>query len=150
MEGELVAHRFLHTAKLCWWIELDAEATLAMVEVSTRIDRAYVLLHESGSLMHDERGPILAATWPEVCEHARVNSARWALSLTDRRAIRLTHGKTGVYADGTSVLLVPNKKALESLTIDNTTTQEIEREEATAKTSRRPSGAENRRRRVRR
>ncbi len=130
-----------------WWIELDAEATLALVEGYKRLDRAYALLHETGSLMHDERGPIVASSWTEACALARVNSAVWLLSLTDRRAIRLTHGKTSVYAEGSSALLVPNREALESLTIANTTVQEIEREEAAAKANKRPSGAENRRRR---
>lgn len=130
-----------------WWIELDAEATLALIEGYKQPGRAYALLHESGSLMRDEHGPLVAASWPDVCALARVNSAVWVLSLTDRRAIRMTHGKTSVYAEGTSAILLLNKQALESLTVhDNSTHQEIVREETNPKASKRPSGAENRRR----
>lgn len=148
MEGEFVAHKFLRTARISWWIEIDADATRLMVEATRRLDRAYALLHESGALMRDENGPIVAATWSDACALARSNSAEWVLALTDRRAIRVTHGKTSVYAEGATVLLVPNKEALESLTLqDNDTHQEIAREEANAKDRKRPSGAANRRRR---
>lgn len=130
-----------------WWLELDAEATLALVQ-SHPFGKAYALLHESGSLMHDEHGVIAADSWPDVCNAARVNSSFWILSIHDKRVIRVAHGRSGAYVECKYVFFVLDRAALESVTHDDTH-QEIEREEATAehKTRKQPSGAEKRRRR---
>src|SRR5688500_17661681 len=139
-----MAHRL---SRAQWWMKLDHEATLTLtgVDISERSGvKAYALLHESGSLMHDERGPIVAASWPEICRQAQLNSAIWVLSMHERRAIRLAPGKNGMFVDSNNVLLVCDEAALASVTTE--LPQEIEREEAASKTRKRPSGAENRRR----
>lgn len=129
-----------------WWIELDVEATLALVQGNTP-DHAYVLLHESGSLMHDEHGPIVADSWANACNVARENSALYILSLHDKRVIRVAYGRTGVYVDSKYVFFVASREALASITNDDTHL-EIEREEAktTGPKRKQLSGAEKRRR----
>jgi hypothetical protein len=131
-------------------MELDHDATLALAVGPMdrrRLQKAYALLHESGSLMEDESGPIVGSTWGEISHLARVNSAAWILAIEDKRVIRVAQGKVGVYVVQERVLLTLNKEALESITAHDHTHQEIAREEAASKARKRPSGAENRRRR---
>lgn len=119
-----MAHRL---SRAQWWMKLDHEATLALagVDISERSGiKAYALLHENGSLMHDERGTIVAASWPEICRLAQTNSAIWVLSMHERRAIRLAPGKNGMFVDSNNVLLVCDEAALESVTTQETTHEE--------------------------
>lgn len=119
-----------------WWMELDREATIALVTGGGK-DKAYALLHDSGALMHDERGPIVAPTWPEICELARVNSAVWVLVLHDRRVVRIAFGKNAAYVDSNAVLVVANKEALATLTGNETQEQKDEEAADTANKARR-------------
>lgn len=129
-----------------WWIELDAEATLALVQ-GYASDSAYALLHETGSLMHDEHGPITEDNWANACATARENSAVYILSIHDKRVIRVAYGKTGVYVNCKYVFFVLDDEALQSITNDDAHL-EIQREEAktTGPKRKQLSGAEKRRR----
>ena len=129
-----------------WWIELDAEATIALVQGD--LGPAYVLLHESGSLMRDENGVIAEDSWANICTAARENSALFIFSLHDKRVIRVAYGPVGVYVDSRYVFFVADRDALQSVTMQDGTVQEILREEAKATGPKRKqiSGAEKRRR----
>lgn len=121
-----MAHRL---ARAQWWMKLDHDATLALagVDLSDRSGvKAYALLHETGSLMLDEKGPIVAASWPEICRRAQTNSAIWVLSMHERRVIRLAPGKNGMFVDSNNVLLVVDEAALATITEPH---QEITHEE---------------------
>lgn len=124
-----MAHRITNAqlGVFLWWMELDREATIALVTGGGK-EKAYALLHENGSLMHDQNGPIVAGSWADICEHARVNSAIWVLVFHDRRVVRIAFGKNAAYVDSNAVLVVANKEALTTLTGNDT--QEKQDEEA--------------------
>ncbi len=148
MEGTMASHKFLFGARASWWMKLDHDATLAVADGAQRhVMKAYALLHDNGSIMHDEEGPLVSDSWPTICQLASRNSSLWVLLIGERRVIRLKHGKNGAYVDTNSVLLSFDDTALQSLTQTDHTYQEIEREEAISKAGKRPSGAEHRRRR---
>lgn len=113
----MAAHRIANAqlGVFLWWMELDREATIALVTGGGR-EKGYALLHESGSLMHDQHGPITAASWTDICEAARVNSAVWVLVLHDRRIVRIAFGRKAAYVDTNSVFVVADREALDTLT----------------------------------
>lgn len=138
----MAAHRITN-AKLgvfLWWMELDREATIALVTGGGK-EKAYALLHESGSLMHDEAGPIVSDTWSGICEKARVNSAVWVLVFHDRRVVRIAFGKNAAYVDSNAVLVVADREALATLTGHDTQEQKDEEAADTANKARRPKRA---------
>ncbi len=134
----MAAHRIANPqlGVFLWWMELDREATVALVTGGGK-EKAYALLHESGSLMHDERGPIVSDTWAGICELARVNSAVWVLVLHDRRIVRIAFGKNAAYVDSNAVLVVADKEALATLTGNDTQEQQDEEAAGTANKARR-------------
>ena len=123
----MAAYRIANTqlGVFLWWMELDREATIALVTGGGK-DKAYALLHESGSLMHDQNGPIVAASWSDICELARVNSAVWILVFHDRRVVRIAFGKNAAYVDSNAVLVVADREALATLTGQETQEQKDE------------------------
>jgi hypothetical protein len=133
-----MAHRIANTqlGVFLWWMELDREATIALVTGGGK-EKAYALLHENGSLMHDQNGPIVADTWAGICEQARVNSSIWILVFHDRRIVRIAFGKNAAYVDSNAVLVVANKEALATLTGNESQEQQDEEAADTANKARR-------------
>lgn len=138
----MAAHRIANPqlGAFLWWMELDREATIALVTGGGR-EKAYALLHESGSLMHDQNGPIVAASWSDICELARVNSAVWVLVFHDRRIVRIAFGKNAAYVDSNAVLVVADREALATLTGYETQEQKDEEAADTANKARRTKRA---------
>lgn len=124
-----------------WWVELDHDATVAIATYTRFKTKAYGLVHDNGSLMHDSNGPITAADWATACRLAQMNSTNWLMLYHEQRIVRVVFTEHGAYVEG-EVIMQPNAAALptlQSITVDYTKAEEPDHEAPNEKLAAQPA-----------